>query len=84
MRSKWLVSVGFLALVVVTACGPSVGDACNEEGKIENQCSNDAICGKTKEGPLKCLQQCVDSAQCPSGEECAGVSKTNIKGCRPK
>jgi hypothetical protein len=83
MRSSWLV-LGFVAFATVAACGSGVGDACNEEGKIENQCPSDAICGKNDKGQLVCLQQCTDGAQCPAGEECNGVSNTKIKGCRPK
>lgn len=83
MSSKWF-AAAVLGLVIVTACGSSIGDACNEEGKIEGQCPSNAICGKTKAGTLLCLQQCADGAQCPSGEECNGVSQTNLKGCRPK
>ncbi|MBX3192189.1 MAG: hypothetical protein KF819_34690 [Labilithrix sp.] len=81
--ARWFV-VGSLVLGCVVACGSTVGDACNEEGKIEGQCPNDAICGKGAGDALVCLKQCSDGAQCPSGEECGGVSKTSLKGCRPK
>lgn len=73
-----------LAALLVAACGASVGSACNEEGKIEGQCPSDGICGKNKQDQLVCLKICTDGAQCPAGEECNGVSKTNLKGCRPK
>lgn len=83
MSTKWFVA-GFVVLTCAAACGSGVGDACNEEGKIEGQCPSDAICGKTSGGALVCQQQCTDGAQCPSGEECNGISNTKIKGCRPK
>ncbi len=84
MAWRTCAAIAFLSSIVVACGSAGVGDACNEEGKIQNQCTDGAICGQLKTGALVCLAQCTDGAQCPSGQECAGISKTNIKGCRPK
>lgn len=73
----------FLALFVVAACSGegSIGDECEEQGKVDGECDDGAVCGTNKDGKVVCLKQCKDDAECaPLG--CNGVSGTNIKGCR--
>lgn len=77
-----------LVLVVgsVVACGGGdIGESCDEEGKVKGECDDDAVCGREKsqsEGSLVCLKQCTQPGDCGSGEQCAAVNGTNLRGCR--
>ena len=83
--------MGILGVVVaggvagsVAGCGgvAAVGEACEVAGSTDDECEENAICGDDGSGALACLVICVEQTDCASGEECNGVSGSNIKGCR--
>jgi hypothetical protein len=80
---RWLLLT--VALVSPFAgCEGSVGDDCDEEGKVDGECEDNAVCGKSKNDALVCLKQCLTQADCAQTEDCNGVAGSNIKGCRPR
>ena len=80
---KLVLLAAILAIPLLTpACDGSVGDSCDEEGVVNGECEEGAVCGKLKGGELRCLKQCQTQADCASNEECNGVSGNNLKGCR--
>jgi hypothetical protein len=86
MRKALVVSfvASFVALV---ACGGGKGDSCDEEGKSGGECDEGFVCGKAKNestGELVCLTQCSTQLNCAANEDCLGVGKTSLKGCRPR
>jgi hypothetical protein len=84
---KALVLFFVASFVTIIACGGGQGDSCDEEGKVGGQCDDGLVCGKQKsatEGVLVCLKQCQTGAECGANEDCNGVGKTSLKGCRAK
>jgi hypothetical protein len=76
-----------VSFVTVIACGGSKGDSCDGEGKVGGECDEGFVCGKSKsegEGELICLTQCDTQVNCAANEDCNGVGKTSLKGCRPE
>jgi hypothetical protein len=85
MRKGTVISTVLVLVLAIAACGGGdVGDSCDAEGKADSECADGAVCGKDNAGALICLKQCTTQAECGAGEECNGISNTNLKGCRPK
>ncbi|MBX3205031.1 MAG: hypothetical protein KF764_08170 [Labilithrix sp.] len=75
------------SFVALVACGGGKGDSCDEEGRVGGECDEGLVCGKAKNdnsGELICLKQCNTQVDCGGGEDCNGVGKTSLKGCRPR
>jgi hypothetical protein len=73
--------------LAAVGCGGEgeLGEECGEEGIEEGECAEGLICGKPDDGSvLECLTICEEQADCPSDEECNGVSGSDRKACRPK
>ena len=84
---KALVMMFVASLVGLVACSGGKGDSCDEEGKVGGECDEGLVCGRAKSdgtGDLICLKQCVTPMDCGANEDCNGVSKTSLKGCRPR
>jgi hypothetical protein len=84
---KALVIALVASFVGLVACSGSEGDSCDEEGKVGGECDDGLVCGHSKiddSGALTCLKQCVTQLDCGANEECNGVGKTSLKGCRPR
>ena len=62
-----------------------MGEECEEVGKVDGECEDNAICTKPSDtaAPV-CLKQCIDQSGCAATEACNGVSGSNIKACYPK
>jgi hypothetical protein len=75
-----------LVLGTLVACGDSdIGESCEEEGVVDGECVDGAVCGKKSNGSgLVCLKQCSSQADCSSDEDCNGVSGSSLKGCRTR
>ena len=72
-------------LTTMVACGDSdIGESCEEEGRVDGECVEGAVCGKNTTGGLVCQKQCSSQADCSSDETCNGVSGSSLKGCRAK
>ena len=84
MRKEFFIA-SLVVLSVLVACGGSdIGDTCDEEGQADSECVDGAVCGREKNNVLMCLKQCTSQADCGPGQECNGISKTNLKGCRTR
>lgn len=84
---KVLVSFLVVSFIALVACGGGKGDSCDEEGKVLGECDDGFVCGranKDQTGDLVCLTRCQTQAECGANEDCYGVGKTNLKGCRTK
>lgn len=85
MRKASVLVCAFVLVGTIVACGGAdIGESCSEEGKADSECVDGAVCGKDNTGSLKCLKQCTSFGDCGAGEECNGISNTNLKGCRAK
>jgi hypothetical protein len=85
MRNALAVVV--VALLVFAACGGDKGDACSDEGEVIGECDEGFVCGRARNdgtGELVCLTQCTTQNECLPTEDCYGVGRTSLKGCRPK
>ena len=78
-HSQLVTSVLFGALA---ACGGDIGDDCDDEGD-RDECVDEALCAKTKDGDLECMKLCTKQDDCPSTTECKGTP-SDLKVCRPK
>ena len=82
---KGIAFLGTVLFVGLFACGGAdIGEECSEEGKADSECVDEGVCGRDKAGSLVCLKQCTNQAECGAGEECNGISGTNLKGCRAR
>jgi hypothetical protein len=82
-----LVGVALVVMTLLACGGADIGESCDEEGRVGGECVDGAVCGKSEgqsTGSLVCLKQCTTQVDCGAGEDCNGVSGTNLKGCRPK
>ena len=88
MRKVGTLLAVLLILGTVVACSEGdIGEDCEEEGVVNGECTDGAVCGKkesTNAGSLVCLKQCTSQADCGPGEDCNGVGGTSLKGCRTK
>lgn len=86
--TRLLLAMGVVAFGLgLVGCGGEAaqGEECGEEGITEGECEEGSICGKPDDGEiLECLKICDEQADCPSDQECNGVSGSDLKGCRPK
>ena len=88
MKAFFVLMVGMAVLVLAPACS-SEADAfeeCDLPGGTRDVCEPGSVCGKPTDNSagLACLPICDDDKQCPSNNECKGVSGSNLKGCRFK
>lgn len=86
MRNAFITAL-VLSFITLVACGGGKGDSCDEEGKVGGECDDGFVCGKSKAdgtGDLICLTRCDTALNCSAGEDCNGVGKTSLKGCRPR
>jgi hypothetical protein len=49
-----------------------------------NECPGGAICDTVEGARTECVRICQTTADCNAPLECNGVSKSNIKACKPK
>jgi len=81
MRKGFAFVFGLL-VVAIAACGTGdIGEACEEDGVVQGECTDGAVCGKNKAGQLVCLKQCSTQLECPTGTTCNGTG-SSLKGCR--
>lgn len=62
--------------------GKDLGESCDKEGSTD-PCNDGLVCGKETDGTLRCQKQCTSQADCPTGQECNGMTGS-LKGCRVK
>ena len=74
--------LGALLVVLVAACGGSeLGDSCEQEGQT-SECDDGLVCGKDKPANnLVCLKRCNAQSDCPSAQECNGLTGS-LKACQ--
>lgn len=82
---RLVIACSALLLVLLAACGgSSLGDSCDKEGEIGDSCDDGLICGKNKPSmDLVCLKRCTETNECPSTQECSGLSGS-LKACQNK
>jgi hypothetical protein len=71
-----------VVLALVAGCGSAeIGEECDDVGQSD-ECEDGAICTNEESGGV-CRAVCAETADCPSGHTCNGVSGTNVKSCQP-
>jgi hypothetical protein len=82
----WTLVTAVLALAPACGGGAEIGEACEEAGITDGECTDGAICGKATDSneTLTCLKICSAAAECAGTEDCNGVEGSNIKACRIK
>ena len=80
-RMRLFVYFGVVFLLVAACGGSELGDSCEQEGEI-SECDDGLVCGKNKpSNDLVCLKRCTESSDCPSGQECNGLTGS-LKACQ--
>ena len=86
MKALRFVIPPLLLSTLFVACGDhpggSVGDICQTAGETV-ECEDNEICDTLDDFGPYCLRQCSEHEDCEGGEQCNGVSGSNIKGCHP-
>lgn len=74
-----------VVLLLLCGCGGAaeVGEECDRVGMSE-ECVRGAICDSVEGDEAVCLAICDDQEDCAEGEDCNGVSGSNIKACHPR
>jgi hypothetical protein len=71
-----------VVLALVAGCGSAeIGEECDDVGQSD-ECEDGAICTNEESGGV-CRGVCAETADCPTGHTCNGVSGTNVKSCQP-
>ncbi|WP_437759370.1 hypothetical protein [Sorangium sp. So ce1389] len=86
MRTTWIGMGLMVGALLAWGCGgeSALGEACEEEG-ADGECEDGSVCGKPDDtAALQCLKTCVEQTDCPSDQECNGITGSDVKGCRPK
>lgn len=84
MERRTLAALVLAAAVTSCGGGGELGEEWGEEGATDGECAEGLVCGKPGDGDaLECLTICVDQADCPSDQECNGLTGS-VKACRPK
>ena len=81
--SEQLFSI-LLVGVFAIGCGSAseIGEDCHTEASQE-ECVEGAICTNDVSDTFVCRLSCVEQEDCPSDQNCNGISGTNTKSCQP-
>ena len=72
-----------LALCALAGCDDgAIGEECDEAGQTDD-CEDGLVCTNEGDGAV-CRPLCKEHEDCPSSEDCNGVSNTSLKSCQPE
>jgi hypothetical protein len=76
---------GAVVAALLIGCGGEgeIGDECDESGQTEDECVDGAICTNESDDANTCRKLCTEQEDCDAGENCNGISGSNLKSCQP-